>query len=156
MGAFVGGGFILAAQALDFRRWGKVAARLLLAEMKANGNLARDLVSTHADGGVYPEWGPSPAFFSTLIWQSRAMLMPAFLDSGRIALVTKLYGYIDSLMRARRSDGRYLASTWIPGRVADVANSMKDAVASLENAIEADGQFPWWRKLWSSLRSLLE
>jgi hypothetical protein len=155
VGAVVGGTFILTAQGRDFRRRSIIAARLLLAEMKANGAVARELVGTSTPDGVYPEAGPSPAFFSTRIWESRAILMPEFLDRERIALLTELYRRIDSLMRARRTDGRYLSSHWIPGRVSDVANRMKDAATGLESAIDAEGQLRWWSKIWKALRLLL-
>jgi hypothetical protein len=91
VGAVVGGTFILAAQALDFRRRNIVAARLLLAEMKANASLARKMVETPAPNG-YPQEGPSPAFFNTRVWESRAVLMPEFLDPNMIALLTEMYG----------------------------------------------------------------
>jgi len=107
LGAVVGGTFILAAQSLDFRRRGIVAARLLLAELKANAALSTKMVGTSTPSGRYPQEGPSPAFFSTRIWDSRATLMPEFLDPDRIELLTEMYGYIDSLMRSRLDDGSY-------------------------------------------------
>jgi hypothetical protein len=107
-------------------------------------------------GDRYLQQGPSPAFFSTRIWEFRASLMPEFLDPDRIALLTEMYGYIDSLVRSRINDGSYPTGGWISSRVADVANRMKEAATSLENAIAVEERLSWWSKVRKALRVLVQ
>jgi hypothetical protein len=53
-------------------------------------------------------------------WESRAVLIPEFLDIEMIELLMDAYANVDSIMRSRLADGSYPSTAWIPSRVAYV------------------------------------
>jgi len=82
------------------------------------------------------------------------MFVPELFGPNRIELLTEMYAHIESLMRSRLIDGQYPSGGWIPGRVANESNRLREAATSLEHTLTVASYLSCPRKLLKALHSM--